>query len=135
MTLSIRLVTRVSGSMAGEEEDDPQLAEFLEVMKPRRKTSIWANDEAVPLNKGKPALQAKLPQRRAAADSGDSGDEADELYQDLPRKAPAASGEPASEIGAHLSHKPTCARSAVATAFECFITLWLENYLVSRLLA
>lgn len=80
-----------------DEENDPALKEFLEVMQPRRKTKLWANDTAVgttEVQKGK-SVESKAGKGVNGGKKGtseeiggdsfgsDSGDESD-LYEDAP---------------------------------------------------
>lgn len=40
-------MTGTKTKFATDEEDDPQLKEFLEVMKPRQQSRLWTNDDIV----------------------------------------------------------------------------------------
>jgi len=68
---------------------DPALEEFLRVMQPRNKASIWANDDAVP-EAAKPGAVARKRRKisdAAAAGMGSDGEgegDPDEEFQDLP---------------------------------------------------
>jgi multiple RNA-binding domain-containing protein 1 len=78
-----------------EEENDPALKEFLEVMQPRRKTKLWANDTAVGTTEVQKGKSVETKPRKKGAEKGkrtkrgedafdtDSGDESD-LYEDAP---------------------------------------------------
>ncbi|KAL3679101.1 hypothetical protein R1sor_022057 [Riccia sorocarpa] len=76
--------TRSTKNIVKEEENDPELQEFLQVMQPRAKTKIWANDTNEDFNslkpepgrqgnKKKPALEVKTveaPARRVPINKG-----------------------------------------------------------------
>ena len=74
--------------------DDPQLAEFLQVMQPRSKSAIWANDATVqppqkrPLPQGptkpgsKRAKQAKAGDQSSQSESDNDAAEDDDSLQD-----------------------------------------------------
>ncbi|KAL3138544.1 hypothetical protein ABBQ32_006320 [Trebouxia sp. C0010 RCD-2024] len=74
---------------AQEEEDDPELAEFLQLMQPRRAGTIWSNDDVAPAKLAKQggaaAAAAEQPsdQVKRGAAAAESSDE-EEDYQELP---------------------------------------------------
>ncbi|KAK9806736.1 hypothetical protein WJX72_000950 [[Myrmecia] bisecta] len=86
---------RSKAKPADPAEEDPKLAEFLQLMQPRRAGTIWSNDDTTPAG-SRPAARAangKQPKAKAAsrdpkdaaADGdadGDAGEE-DDLYEDL----------------------------------------------------
>ncbi|GAQ82968.1 hypothetical protein KFL_001300320, partial [Klebsormidium nitens] len=93
-----------------DEENDPALKEFLEVMQPRRKTKLWANDTAVgttEVQKGK-SVESKAAKGENGGKKGrrdepgedafesDSGDESD-LYEDAPGLASERGGRKGAE--------------------------------------
>lgn len=76
-----------------EEEDDPQLAEFLQLMQPRRAGTIWSNDDvtlAQPAVKGRAAQsEARQPsahktEHNAIANEAARSSDEEEDYQELP---------------------------------------------------
>ncbi|CAI6339264.1 unnamed protein product [Periconia digitata] len=74
-----------------EVQQDPKLREYLEVMQPRSKTNVWANEEAMIEGAADPAT----PTQDAVIDTpaGDSDDE----YQVIAKKVKTAQPTPASE--------------------------------------
>ncbi len=68
--------------------EDPKLREFLQVMQPRSKAAIWANEDATLASAGAKgaANQFNVPSTSAAkgVQYDDDSSEEDELYEEAP---------------------------------------------------
>ena len=72
-----------------EAEHDPKLKEYLDVMQPRSKTTLWANEEAQVPHAGAPA-----PAVQSAEDVEFPAAESDDEYQVLSKKPKTARSTP-----------------------------------------
>mmetsp|Transcript_8890 Transcript_8890/g.26983 ORF Transcript_8890/g.26983 Transcript_8890/m.26983 type:complete len:438 (-) Transcript_8890:12-1325(-) len=87
------------GAAGALAEDDPKLAEFLQLMAPRSKAKTWANDDALP---PPPPLPGPQPDPAGTARAGvgiDVGSDTEDEYQDVDEVARGRAEAAAGRLG------------------------------------